>query len=208
MVKTQDLGDVYGARSPEEIGAIYDGWSESYDADNLRKGFRLPGLAAGYVARHVPKEAGPVLDAGCGTGLVGEALWALGYRSIRGIDISEGMLNSAARLTMYEKLDLRDLSKPLPEEDGSVAATVCTGSFGPGHAPASALAELARVTRPGGAVVFNLVEGAWEDRGFPEAMEALSRAGRWEEVERSAPVRAYLLAEPDLLVRLFVFRVL
>lgn len=208
VLKTQALEHVYGAKSAAEIGAIYDGWSESYDADNLRKGFRLPGLAAGYAARHVPKDAAPILDAGCGTGLVGEGLWALGFRGIRGVDISEGMLNAAARLNVYEKLDLRDLTAPLPEATGSMAATICVGSFGPGHVPPTALGELARVTAPGGHVIFNVVEATWEEQGFPAVMNGMMADGRWTEIERSAAFRPYLLGEPDLLCRLFVYRVL
>lgn len=34
---SDDLDDVYGAKSPAEARAIYDQWSASYDAENLAK---------------------------------------------------------------------------------------------------------------------------------------------------------------------------
>ncbi|MGF1446635.1 MAG: class I SAM-dependent DNA methyltransferase [Pikeienuella sp.] len=205
---TDDLDRVYGAKSAQESRAAYDGWADSYDADNLAKGFVLPSIAAGFVARHVPKEAGPILDAGCGTGLVGAALAVLGYRRIAGIDLSPRMLEAAGRLGVYDGLAERRLGVPLPEASDTYAAVTCVGAFGPGHAPPESLDEFARVTRPSGHVVFNIVEASYVAQGFPETMARLSQAGIWREIERSGPFRAFLLAEPTIIVRVFVFEVL
>ncbi len=207
-MKTEALEHVYGARTPEESRALYDSWAGEYDAENIAKGFRLPGVAAGFVARHVARDAGPILDAGCGTGLVGEALHVLGYRHIAGIDLSPGMLAAARARGVYDGLAERRLGEALPEADGTYAAACCVGSFGPGHAPPESLFELARVTRSGGHVIFNTVEAHWEAQGFPAVFAALAEAGRWREAERSDPFRAYLLAEPEVLCRVFVFKVL
>ena len=205
--KTEDLADVYGAKTPEAARKLYDDWSESYDADNLRKGFRLPALAAGMLARHLgPTAEGPILDAGCGTGLVGETLAVLGYGPITGCDLSPEMIAAARRTGAYADFAVADMSKRLPFEDDSFAAFTCIGSFGPGHAPPESLRELARVTRPGGIGVFNLLSATWESQGFPPVIEGLKAAGHWEEVEISAPFRPYLLAEPDLWSRLHVMR--
>ena len=66
-----DLSDVCGAKTPDQSRALYNDWAQSYDADNLKRGFRLPSLGAGMFARHMGLTDGPVLDAACGTGLVG-----------------------------------------------------------------------------------------------------------------------------------------
>jgi len=205
---SDDLSAVYGASSPDETRAAYDRWSSAYDAENLAKGFRLPGMAAAFVARHVAREARPILDAGCGTGLVGESLSVLGYGGLTGLDLSEGMLKCAASLPIYESTLCHDLSEPIPEEEGAFAASLCIGSFGPGHAPVGTLDELARVTRPGGHVIFNVRSDTFRDQGFAHRMSALEEAGRWRKVDESPDFRAYLIDEPELHVRIFVFAVL
>ncbi|GMG84714.1 class I SAM-dependent methyltransferase [Paralimibaculum aggregatum] len=207
-LNTEDLEHVYGARTPEEARAAYDGWAERYDGDNLAGGFRLPGVAAGFAARHVPRGSGPILDAGCGTGLVGEALTVFGFGPLHGLDLSPRMLAAAEARGVYESLTEHRLGTPLPFADGAFRAASCFGSFGPGHAPPESLDELARVVRPGGHVLFNLVEASYEAQGFPAVMERLAAAGRWREAERSPAFRAFLLTEPELLCRVFVFEVL
>ena len=207
--KSEDLGDVYGAKSPEAARKLYDDWSRSYDADNLRKGFRLPSLAAGLLARHLGSSvSGPILDAGCGTGLVGETLAILGYGPITGCDLSPEMIAAARRTGVYADVTVANMATGLPFPDNAFAAFTCIGSFGPGHAPPESLRHLARVTRPGGIGVFNLLSATWESQGFPAVIDGLKAAGHWEEVEISAPFRPYLLAEPELWSRLHVMRML
>ena len=209
MTRHRDVLDrVYGAETPEQSQAAYDQWSASYDADNLAKGFRLPGLGAGMLARHLGVTEGPVLDAGCGTGLVGESLATLGYGPIIGCDLSSEMIAAARKTGVYAGFEQANMAEALPFDDGSFAGFTCIGSFGPGHAPPESLRELARVTRPGGVGVFNLLTASWEAQGFPQEIEDLKAAGAWEEIEISRAFRPYLLAEPDLWSRLHVMRML
>ena len=94
------------------------------------------------------------LDAGCGTGLQAEILRELGYR-VHGADLSPALLRRArARLAAaplaVAPLAVADVAA-LPYRRGAFDLAVCCGSvlsFVP--APAHALAELARVLRPGG----------------------------------------------------------
>ncbi|MRU14812.1 class I SAM-dependent methyltransferase [Roseovarius sp. A21] len=209
MTTHRDVLDrVYGAETPEQSQAAYDQWSASYDADNLAKGFRLPGLGAAMLARHLGVTGDPVLDAGCGTGLVGESLAVLGYGPITGCDLSAEMIAAARQTGAYAGFEQANMAEALPFAEDTFSGFTCIGSFGPGHAPPESLYELARVTRPGGVAVFNLLTASWEEQGFPQVIEALTAQGAWEEVEISRPFRPYLLAEPDLWSRLHVMRML
>ena len=82
------LKRVYAARTPEELSAAYADWAATYDRDTVRDGYHLPFSIAAWVARHVAVDAGPILDAGCGSGMSGPVLAALGYRDIEGLDFS------------------------------------------------------------------------------------------------------------------------
>ena len=137
--KTDNLDQFYNAKGAQAIRESYENWASGYDAENIGNGFRLPSIGAAFVARYVPNDQGPILDAGCGTGLVGEALVILGYENIVGLDISPAMLKLAERLAIYDRLYEQDLGQPIPETDNSFAAVTCFGSLGPGHAPAACL---------------------------------------------------------------------
>lgn len=170
--KDNPLDAVYAAEAPEEIAALYDGWAEAYDADMARAGYRHPSIGLALLARHAPRGAGPVLDAGCGTGILGEWLAILGLGPVEGLDLSAGMLAVARLRGAYERLHQIALGGPLPFADGHFAAIIATGVFTTGHVGAEALAELARVLRPGGPMVLTVKTTLW-DGGFAASLTAM-----------------------------------
>lgn len=206
--ETTALDGVYAASSPEELATAYAAWSSDYDRETIALGYCLPFVIASWVARHVPANAGPLLDAGCGTGLSGPYLRALGYAEIEGLDFSEEMLGLARQRNAYGVLKRATLGETLPWPDGHFAAFFSTGVFTEGHAPASSLDELVRITRRGGHAIFTVRDSVLEAGGFRDVFERLERAGRWQPVEESLPFRAFAIAEPEVLVQAFVFRVL
>jgi hypothetical protein len=76
------------------------------------------------------------------------------------------------------------------------------------HRRPSGLDELARITRPGGHAVFTVRDSILERGGFRRAFRRLQAEGRWLPVEESPRFRAFLLAEPEVEVKAFVFRML
>jgi len=166
------LGAVYGAKAPEEIAAVYDAWAETYDAEMAEAGYRHPTIGMALLARHLPKGAGPILDAGVGTGLTGAWFGILGWTDVHGIDISEGMLAVAARKGAYARLSRAVLGGPLDMADGAYAAVISTGVFTTGHVGAEALPELLRILRPGGVLVLTVKETLWQG-GFETALKGL-----------------------------------
>jgi predicted TPR repeat methyltransferase len=166
------LGAVYGAAGPAEVAAHYDGWAETYDAEMAKAGYRHPAVCLALLARHLPAGATPILDAGCGTGLIGDWLPIVGYPQADGLDISDGMLAVAARKQVYRNLHRLALGGPLPFADGSFAAVISTGVFTTGHVGAEGLPEVVRITRPKGVIVLTVKTTLW-DAGFADAVGAL-----------------------------------
>jgi predicted TPR repeat methyltransferase len=205
---SEGLEQVYSAKTDTELTRAYASWSGEYDRETAASGYCLPFLIAAWVARYVPRDAGPLLDAGCGTGLSGPYLKALGYQSIEGLDFSTEMLAIASTRNAYGELTQAALGGPLPWADGHFAAFFSTGVFTEGHAPASSLDELARITRAGGHAVFTVRDVVLERGGFLAKFSELETAGRWRLLEESQPFRAFAIDEPDVLVKVFVFEVL
>lgn len=208
MTQKSALEEVYAAGSAEELASAYARWSSDYDRETAALGYCLPFIIASWVARYVPAGDGPLLDAGCGTGLSGPYLRALGYPAIEGLDFSEEMLGHARRRNAYGALKQAELGRTLPWPDAHFAAFFSTGVFTEGHAPASGLDELARVTRPGGHAIFTVRDSLLETGGFQGVFDKLEKAGRWRPIERSQSFRAFAIAEPDVLVQAFVFEIL
>ena len=199
------LERVYAATTREELAAAYAAWAAGYDRETAELGYCLPFLIPAWLARHQMAGAGPVLDAGCGTGLAGPCLKALGYDPVEGLDMSPDMLAIAASRGAYAGLKRGILGEALPWPDDHFAAFVSAGVFTAGHAPASGLHELVRITRPGGFAVFTVRDVLLDQAGFRATFDELSAAGRWRGVEESPPYRAFAIAEPEVLVRSFVF---
>jgi ubiquinone/menaquinone biosynthesis C-methylase UbiE len=92
---------------------------------------------------------GRALDAGCGTGFQARLLHHLGYAT-HGVDISARLLAVAAG-RLPGVAFTRASIEALPYADASFQAVSCCGSvLSFVEQPAPALAELARVLRPGG----------------------------------------------------------
>jgi predicted TPR repeat methyltransferase len=180
------LSAVYAARAPEQVAAAYDAWAETYEADMAASGYRHPTIALALLSRHLPRGAGPLLDAGVGTGLMGQWLPLVGYGVVDGLDLSAGMLAVAARKDVYRTLQQVALGGPLPYLDDVYAGIVSTGVFTTGHVGAEAVPELIRICAPGGMIVLTVKLTVWE-AGFEAALAALQTAGRIRMAEQTAP---------------------
>ena len=92
-----------------------------------------------------------IIDAGAGTGLVGEVLAKLGYTNVDAIDISQEMLDEAEKKKVYTKFICAPLNeKRNPDiETGAYHALICVGSLYAAHIGAGVLDEMARMVRPG-----------------------------------------------------------
>lgn len=200
------LDAVYAANSSVELVEAYQGWADSYDRETLALGYCLPFVIAAWLARYVPASSGAILDAGCGTGLTGPLLQAMGYNNNCGLDFSDKMLEAAKARGGYSSFVQAELGKVLPFQSEQFAAFISTGVFTAGHAPADALFELVRVLKRGGYAIFTVRDSVFEGGGFAQIIAQLSVNQTWRLVEQSKPFRAFTIGEPDVLVSAFVFQ--
>ena len=127
--------------------ARYDGLADWYDLEFLSD-FHDPSVEA--AARLLGPGRGRLLDIGCGTGAQSASLRALGWQ-VTGVDISEDMLRRA------RERDLEVIAAEataLPIEDASYDAVVSLWTHTDFDDFEAAVAEAARVLRPGGPLVY------------------------------------------------------
>ena len=168
----------------EELKEYYDRWSIAYDQDVQNEAYCGPDYIAAYLDL-LPKQNGKflnfrnrnleIIDAGCGTGLVGLALNRKGYNNIDGFDLSYGMVEAASKTEAYRKLtggcDMTQRIEAYP--DNHYDAAVSCGVFTLGHVPPTALEEMIRFTKPGGLVVVSTRKSYYDSTDFQGVCDRL-----------------------------------
>ena len=193
------------AVSTDELMKVYDSWANRYDRELLRDwGYTSPQKAVQLLLEAMDSSELAVLDAGCGTGLVGVLLKEAGTSSLTGIDYSSGMLAEAARKGVYDALDKMDMNLPLTLPSASYDAVTCIGTFTSTHVKPEAVRELARVTRSGGVLVFTVRDDYWQSTNFIDLVTELhvSEVARIEQIR----LEPYIQSE-DSECRFVVLRV-
>ena len=206
--RSEHLQSAFGANSSQEAAEVYDSWAEDYERRVLSWGYATPAVASWFFGRYVqPSDGAAVLDAGAGTGMMGDVLSPLGYHDLTAIDISERMLDFARNKGLYKDLRQMELGSELDLPTDAFSAVVSTGVFTAGHAPPESFDELIRATRSGGYMIFSVRTDVYLDGGFKEKQEALEREERWQLVEMTEPYAHLRFEDPDLKVRVFAYRV-
>jgi predicted TPR repeat methyltransferase len=205
-LREERLERVYGATSEDELTEAYDEWAADYEGDMLSLGYMVPSVAAGFIGRHVPP-GGKFLDAGLGTGILGDTLRVLGYTNLTGIDLSERMMDIARKKGAYENLRKMTLGETLDFPDDSFDAAFSIGVFTEGHAPPESLDELVRVVKSGGWMVFGVREDVYENGGFREKMDSFEADGKWSLVEKSVAFTTFPAVKQSHGYRMFAYRV-
>jgi SAM-dependent methyltransferase len=129
-------------------------------------------LHATTMAALAPLSGLALLDVGCGTGLALQLAAAEGAR-VSGLDAAEPMLDVARGRLPDADLRVGDVQE-LPFDDGTFDAVTAFNAVQYAAGPQAGVAELARVTRPGGRVAI----GVWgpPDRCETEVVFARIRA--------------------------------
>jgi len=197
---------LYGARDHDELRTEYDRIASAYDAELVDgMGYRSPAAVTAVAQRLLARDE-RILDVGAGTGLLGVALAEAGFTRLDALDLSAGMLAEAARKSVYGELHEARLGDELALGSAAYDSVVASGVLTTGHAPAESLDELVRITRAGGHVIFTLRADQLPP-GFEDKIAELESAERWQLVERGEEFQALPIGEPEVLVRVWAFRV-
>lgn len=161
----------YEAQTADELVEAYRCWASEYDTDCCDgMGYVGPKVAAGLLDRYLAKPTARILDAGCGTGLVGEVMNKMGYQRLEAMDFSRDMLREAEQKDVYDNVFHADMNRRLRLADNSYDATICVGTFTYAHVGPEAFDELVRITRPGGYICFTIRDGAYQEYGYRRRM--------------------------------------
>jgi predicted TPR repeat methyltransferase len=125
MVAAADIRPDATRAPADYLRRVFDGYADRFEAHLINLGYRIPGVmrnavcanllidpgpgAQGQVQRESQEWIGPVLDLGCGTGLVAVALGDLPLGPWTGVDLSARMLKQAAAKGLYAGLHDADI---------------------------------------------------------------------------------------------------
>lgn len=118
------------------------------------------------LGRDLPKSPQRVLDAGCGTGVMGLLFAEMGHQ-VTGIDLSEAMVRKAQEKAYAQNLPVElgtGDAEHLPFRDASFDVVINRHLLWTLPHPEIALEEWHRVIQKGGVVL--IIDGIWKDRSF------------------------------------------
>ncbi len=185
-----ELGDAYSVETPADNLRLYASWATTYDREFLAThGYVYhESVVAALLDRSHP--SGPVLDVGCGTGVVGIELRRRGVDVVDGVDLSPEMLAVAAEKTtgagdrVYRELITADLTQPTAISNRRrYAAVVSAGTFTHGHLGPEPIGELLRVAQPGAVFALGVNADHFAAAGFGDWFRTAIEHGRVVDLE-------------------------
>ncbi len=170
---------------PDHVKQFYEDWAKTYNIDTTGSEYTGPAIAANLLQQHLTNKNSELLDAGCGTGLVGVELQALGYSNLDGFDLSDSMVELAAATGAYRQV-LGSIDMMRAAESYAAAsydAILSVGVFTLGHVPPEALQVLLKLTRAGGLLVISTRTHYYDQTNFQQVVDDLTSSKQAELIQ-------------------------
>lgn len=195
-VATSDKWFAKGSQESSEVEDYYNEWATGYEESVKSWGYNSPVEAVDLLNKY-NKLKGTFCDAGCGSGLTGEALKAGGFESFIGFDLTPDFANVAKGKEIYEDVHLVNMhERPFRYKDNEFAGLICIGTLTYVENVPDVVREFARITKPGGMVIFSHRTDMIDDPDYQIRLKAIETDGIWKEEHISEPV-PYLPGNED-----------
>ena len=183
----KDIGNklpIYKLKAGKEVEDYYDEWTKKnkYDQDMFDWKYSGPQETVDLFKKHNSKKNIKILDAGCGTGLVGLELKKNGFKNIDGADFSQKMLDLVP-INVYENLFKIDLNRQVKIADDSYEGITCVGTFTYGHVNPPVLDEMVRICKKKSYICFTINLGIYKEYGFDKKIKELEDKKSWKIIE-------------------------
>lgn len=190
------ISELTPSSTENDAKETYDAWAATYEKDTDEHGYKGHVLCIEAFNKAMQSEGVfpgankniKILDAGAGTGIIGEMLVKQGYTNVDALDISQKMLDIAIKKDMYKRFICAPLSDVRIEQiqTAEYDVTLCAGTIVYGQAKPVALDECIRHVRPGGLFIFSIRADSFDPKelGYSTKFEELEKLGKWSLVNR------------------------
>lgn len=171
------LNDVYDGGT-NDSRELYASWASTYDNEVQKNGYVTPERVAKALKDIVTNQSEVILDYGCGTGLSGFALQAVGFTNIDGLDVSQEMITLAEKKSIYKKLTVFDPSTKIPVHADQYKIITAIGVIGTGAAPLEVFDNLFSLLPPSGLFAFSFNDHTLSDPNYEEKVNQCLSSGQ------------------------------
>ena len=209
--ENENLGDNWVTnpnRDPADIEEEFDTGAADYEAMSAEWDYRGAQDGADFAMRHMGADAS-IVEAGCGTGLIGEILKNNGYKTLTGVDISAGMLEVAEQKGAYTGGLHKANICSMPFADDSFDGLICVAVLTYAADMEKVFKEFDRVLRSGAIMMFSHRIDLEDQCGFDTALAARLDSGRWITQEVTEPMLYYPNKKDygtDVLIRFHAYK--
>ena len=171
------LNDVYDGGT-NDSRELYASWASTYDNEVQKNGYVTPERVAKALKDIVTNQSEVILDYGCGTGLSGSALQAVGFTNIDGLDVSQEMVTLAEKKSIYKKLTVFDPSTKIPVHADQYKIITAIGVIGAGAAPLEVFDNLFSLLPPSGLFAFSFNDHTLSDPNYERKVKQCLSSGQ------------------------------